>query len=172
MSKIITYIQGQLPHIDVSKWCALRDGGEEVIESILKPLELNTVVEIGTFQGVTSVLLAKYCKKLITIDIHSQADRYAIWDSMKIDNIDSYIVRDDAEKAEILKDIDFDLAFIDGNHNNVIPDIEMCRKCGRLLFDDYDDRWGVKKGIDATLSGFKVINKKNNTGAFVYYDGK
>lgn len=114
--------------------------GEKIFVDLLKKIKPKKAVEIGTFQGVSAVLLAKYSEEVFTFDIKEAPLKYKIWDYFGIRNkIKSFIVKDSEELYKKLKDLDFDLAFIDGCHdyNTVKADFENVKKCGRVIFHDY-----------------------------------
>jgi hypothetical protein len=47
-------------------------------------------------------------------------------------------VKDDAEKAALVAGLDFDLAFVDGDHDEgVAVDFDLVKRCGAVLFHDY-----------------------------------
>jgi len=131
-------------------------GGAGVIESILKGANCGTAVEIGTYKGVGAAELSQYCKRVITFDLkHGKLenagqtfDRLAFWESLGINNIDLVLVEDDAEKAMILSHMEFDFAVIDGAHDaisKVAFDFDAVKKCGSVLFHDYDRDWIPRK---------------------------
>ena len=127
-------------------------GGAGVFERVLRDKGYRTVVEIGTYRGCSAAEIAQHCRRVVTIDLaHGQLekmgepfDRDAMWKALGIDNIDLRLVCDDAEKAVVLRGLRFDLAFIDGAHDaqSVSDDFSMVRRCGRVLFHDYDRRGG------------------------------
>ncbi len=119
---------------------SLPNKGEEIITHFLKKKPIKTAVEIGTFNGVSTALLARFAEKVITIDIKDRPLKHKIWDYLKLKNIKSYIVKGNEEKKKILDNLEFDFAFIDGDHSNAQPDLELCKKCKRILFHDYDHR--------------------------------
>jgi len=118
----------------------LRDGAKR-IDGLIGNRRYSTIVEIGTFNGVTSAFLSQYCDTLVTIDINeSQVEtRRQLWENLGINNIIPYTIRNDEEKKDILKNYDYDLVFIDGGHSydEVKFDYELTCKCGRVLFHDY-----------------------------------
>lgn len=125
-------------------------GGAGVIERCMSGNGYGTAIEIGTFRGVSSAEMSRFCDRVITFDLHSgrleqlgeRFDREAFWQSLGIDNIELKLVSDDREKADIIAGLDFDFAFIDGGHDSVsvARDFEMVKRCGRVLFHDYDRR--------------------------------
>lgn len=120
--------------------------GADVLDRVMQGLCDAVVLEIGTYRGVSSAYMARRCKRVITIDLvkgqierdGDAFDRKAFWRHMGIDNIDLFLVDDDHAKAAALAPLDFDLAFIDGGAVNVADDFSLVRRCGRVLFHDYD----------------------------------
>lgn len=113
---------------------------ERLFRSLLYGKKIKVAVEIGTYNGTTTALLAHYADKVITIDVRNYIDKYPFWfDYGVYQKIDSYLVVDDKDKADLLRRIDFDFAFIDGDHmeKSVRFDLECVKKCGRVLFHDY-----------------------------------
>ena len=113
---------------------------EALIRSIFRGKKIKTAVEIGTYNGTTTALLAHYAEKVITIDIKNYVDRFPFWADYGVyEKIDSYVVKDDEDKARLLAGMDFDFAYIDGDHSErgVRADFECVKKCGRVLFHDY-----------------------------------
>lgn len=124
-------------------------GGAHVFERVLSGKGYRTVLEIGTYRGCSAAEMAQYCERVITIDLeHGKLeqmgeafDRRAFWDSLGIQNIELRLVENDAKKAKLIKGLEFDLAFIDGAHDQTVAnDFELVRRCGRVLFHDYDPR--------------------------------
>jgi len=125
----------------------IRDGGG-VLERVLAGKGYRTVLEIGTYRGCAAAELAQFCERVVTIDLkrgklesNGEAfDRHAFWRSLGVANIDLHLVADDAEKAALVAGLAFDLAFIDGAHDETVRnDFEITKRCGRVLFHDADD---------------------------------
>lgn len=106
---------------------------------LLKRLKPRLVVEIGTGRAVTTVALARIAEKVITIDIGPLPLRTAVLDFAGAHNVAQVVVSADADKALLLHELDFDVAFIDGDHSvgGCGFDFEHVSKCGRVLFHDY-----------------------------------
>lgn len=124
----------------------IRDGGG-VFERVLGGGAYRTALEIGTYRGVSAAWMAQFCERVITIDlVHGKRelngetfDREAFWRAIGVDNIDHYLVEDDAAKARLINQLDFDFAFIDGAHDcGVRDDFDLVKRCGAVLFHDYD----------------------------------
>jgi len=126
----------------------IRDGAG-VFERALSSGSFRTVLEIGTYRGVTAAYLANFCDHVITIDLlHGRMeqrgelfDRVAFWRHMGVaDKIDLWLVINDYEKRAVIQKMNFDFAFVDGAHDErVALDFELTRRCGRVLFHDADD---------------------------------
>jgi len=102
-------------------------------------IKINTAIEIGTYKGMSVAYIADFAKKVHTFDIVDYPEKYKMWDDLKVtDKITFHLVKGELDIKSILKDIDFDFAFIDGNHSyeNVKADFELVKRCGRVLFHD------------------------------------
>lgn len=125
--------------------------GEEIVTNILKGKGFGTILEIGTFRGVGAAFMSQFCDKMITMDLDSRGKKHKkfchyVWDTLEIDNIKLICIKDNAEKQEILKNLHFDFAFIDGAHDRTIKqDFEWTKKCGNVLFHDYADSGTIQK---------------------------
>lgn len=108
-----------------------------------------TAVEIGTYRGVGAAEMSQYCERVVTIDLHhgrmeqlgETHDRREFWLSLGVTNVNLVLVANDAQKREVLDALEFDFAFIDGGHDAAVADdFASVRRCGRVLFHDYDRR--------------------------------
>lgn len=103
-------------------------------------LKLGTVIEIGTFHGATAAYMAQFAKHVHTFDVRNLYDKDT-WQKLGLaDKIQFHHVKDRAEIAEIIKDIDFDFSFIDDDHSpeGVRASFEIVKRCGRVLFHDIE----------------------------------
>jgi predicted O-methyltransferase YrrM len=124
--------------------------GASVLQRLLDGKGYRTVLEIGTYRGVSAAWMAQFCDRVVTIDLaqgqmHKHApdfDRMAFWDALGIRNIDLHLVENDQAKGALINGLDFDFAFIDGDHRARGPakDFELVRRCGTVLFHDCDPR--------------------------------
>ena len=124
-------------------------GGAGVFERVMRGRAIRTAVEIGTYRGVSAAEMSQFCERVVTIDLKrgklellgEKFDRRAFWNSLGVHNIELQLVSDNDEKRRLLNALDFDFAFIDGAHDpSVADDFDMVKKCGRVLFHDYDSR--------------------------------
>jgi len=118
----------------------------EIMLSI-KPKPI-VIVEIGTYFGVSTVILASICD-VYTFDVHYYKETKYVWNKLKSQkNIYPYIVTNSSATKLLLRDKKFDFAFIDSVHDyeNAKIDFEVVKKCGRVLFHDNNDKFpGVAK---------------------------
>jgi predicted O-methyltransferase YrrM len=131
---------------------SIRDGAG-VFERLLGGGKYKRVLEVGTYRGITAAFMAQFCERVMTIDLidgrlERQPDvpnRYDIWDALGIWNIDLHLVGSKGEKAALIGRLDFDFAFVDGDHegNGPAEDFALVKRCGAVLFHDYGARNGV-----------------------------
>jgi len=115
---------------------------EYKFRNFLREKPIRCALEIGTFKGTATALLARYAERVITIDKYNFVDKFPFWTEFGVyDKIDSYVIKDEEDKADLIKNLEFDFAFIDGDHTKtgVKSDFDLVRKCGRVLFHDYYD---------------------------------
>ncbi len=107
--------------------------------TVCKVLKIKVAVEIGTFHGATAAYMAQYADKVYTFDVRNLYD-LATWKSLGLaDKIEFHLIKDREEIKEILKDIEFDFAFIDDDHTKAVVDsFNLVKRCGRVLFHDIE----------------------------------
>lgn len=124
-----------------------RFGGEvfrrsSVFHGLAKILSDNNVrgktcFEIGTWNGLTSVVLSKFFDRVVTIDIAHNQQKHDIIKHLGITNIECIDIQNNSAKAGIIADLDFDFAYLDGDHaNDTEMDWELTKHCGRVLFHE------------------------------------
>ena len=143
---------------------------KETLERLIKEHNVKTVLEIGSFVGLSTAWFAERVEKVFTIDpfdaitrinyLHGEMKEVAKnqlgnfrKNTDKYDNIFELVMT--SEQAFNHHDFDLyaDLIYIDGSHEyeDVKKDIEMWqnRATKILCGDDYTDSWpGVKKAVD------------------------
>jgi hypothetical protein len=93
--------------------------------------------EIGTWNGLTSVILSRYFDEVVTIDIAHNALKHEILKHLGITNVRCIDIADNDEKAAVAQDLDFDFAYLDGDHaHDTHEDWALVRDCGRVLFHE------------------------------------
>lgn len=151
-------------------WCLLRDRqlmqvfeqfGPEAFRrsSVLEGFEEfvkwsgfsgNTVVEIGTLKGLTAIVLSRYFRRVVTIDVVDDPQKREIAHALGIKNIGFVTVRNNAEKAAVIEAVQFDAAFVDGDHaRDTVSDTALVKRCGRVLFHEHwPAQSAVMKAVD------------------------
>ena len=122
----------------------------------LYPIEGKKVaIESGTFHGVSASLLAEYFDEVHTFEIKKGYVKDTtlhdkIWNYLGVqDKIHFHLINNDKEKEEILKGLEWNFGWVDGNHTTGTKrDFELLSKCGRILFHDYNsDKAKKQKGL-------------------------
>lgn len=125
--------------------CLGRDGESKLRALVIEALRTHraprepVIFEIGTHQGVSSVILAEY-GRVITVDVKDWPLRQSVWDHFGVSERCTFVpVHSNGHILELVKYHQFDLAFIDGNHEfeSVKPNFRAVKKCGRVIFHDY-----------------------------------
>ena len=112
-----------------------------------------TCVEIGTLKGLTALVLARYFENVVTIDIVDDADKRDIARMLGVNNIRFVTVRDNTEKERMLNAVEFDAAFVDGDHaRDTASDFQLVRRCGRVLLHEH---WAAQPAVVALVAGLE-----------------
>ena len=107
-------------------------------------------LEIGTYNGITAIILARYFEHVISVDIMDCPVKQEIADFLEVKNIDFMVVKDNKEKAEFIKSQSFDFCYMDGDHeNDTLTDWELVKHCGHVLFHEY---WSEQPSV------FELVN--------------
>lgn len=97
-------------------------------------------LEIGTFYGISAVVLSQYFDKVICVSVDNQRDRQKKFDVVNflhIRNIEFHDVENNAEKDALIKKLEFDFCYQDGDHTrDTRADFELVKRCGRILFHE------------------------------------
>lgn len=97
-----------------------------------------TCLEIGTFHGITAVVLSRYFEHVISVDVLDSKYKQPVLDHLGIKNVEFRLVADNTAKAELVKNLKFDFAYMDGDHeNDTRLDWELTKGCGTVLFHEY-----------------------------------
>ncbi len=127
------------PEDDAEVVTAMTDEAQfrAILERIHTAKPIGTTVEIGTNRGFSTMLLREFSRVVHSFDATDWPGRREIFDVFGLPFTHFHLIRDDAEKAEILAGLDFDFAFVDGNHRAPEIDFDLAKRCGRVLFHDY-----------------------------------
>lgn len=118
-----------------------------------------TCVEIGSWKGLTAVVLSRYFEEVISIDICPNEEKHAIAKFLGIDNIRFLDIKDNEEKATVINNLQFDAAFVDGDHaRDTETDFALVRRCGHVLFHEY---WEAQPAVMKLVNSLHPIVTKN-----------
>lgn len=93
--------------------------------------------EIGTWNGLTAVVLSRFFDEVVTVDIVDNPIKHRVFDHLGITNVRCEVVENNIAKAKLAASLDFDCAYLDGDHAvDTRDDFEMCRKANRILFQE------------------------------------
>jgi len=122
---------------------------DNLFAKIISDIKPKIAVEIGTYFGVSTTILASICDNVYTFDVKFYPETSKIWDLFKVKNKIVYmLVTSTDETKYILKHTNFDFAFIDSVHKyeDAKRDFNIVKKCGNVLFHDNNDNFpGIKK---------------------------
>lgn len=100
-----------------------------------------TCLEIGTYHGVTAVLLSQYFERVVCVSVDDDPNKLMKWDIVKflgIKNIEFFDCEQNEQKADIIKGLSFDFCYMDGDHtNDTHTDWALVEHCGRVLLHEY-----------------------------------
>jgi hypothetical protein len=112
-----------------------------------------TCVEIGTLKGLTAIVLARYFERVVTIDIVDDPQKREIASLLGVHNIEFHTVTDNAEKAKRIALLEFDGAYVDGDHaRDTDSDFALVRRCGQVLFHEHWPAQPAVVNLAASLS--------------------
>lgn len=143
---------------------------QATLEALIKEHNVQTVIEIGAFVGLSTVFFAQRVRNVTTVDpfdaitrvnyLNGQMKRIAqdqfdhfMRNTTGYSNITSLVATSQEAAAGPLKDKTADLIYIDGSHEyaDVKLDIELwyLRANKILCGDDYSPHWpGVRQAVD------------------------
>jgi hypothetical protein len=132
--------------------------------------KFDTILEIGSCRGASACLLSEHAEKVITIDIKEYEDAIN-YEELGITNVEHIVVKNNIEKTKIIKELEFDFAYIDGAHDEgVFLDWFLVKKCKRVLFHDYSD-WAFHYMVNLLVDSLPE-NEVTKHKPFAYWEGK
>lgn len=103
----------------------------------LNGIKGRTAFEIGTWNGLTAIILSRHFEKVVTCDIANEKLKYRLVDHLGIKNIEFVTVEDNSAKAKLARSTDFDFAYVDGDHaHDTAHDFDLVRKCRQVMFQE------------------------------------
>lgn len=141
----------------------------------LNPIPID-IIEIGTFMGMGSAVLASYARTVFTFDIWYR-NSHPLWVALELDDRINCYTGDQKFIDEVIRAIKYNpelkinFAFIDGEHKykNIKHDFEQVSFCGRVLFHDADIL-EIGKFITEEIGG-RVLSEETtpSIGTFGYW---
>lgn len=115
---------------------------EQEFRRVLEKAKPKIAIEIGTYQGASTALIAEYADIVYTIDVLKDWEdtQTKVWKACGVsDKIYRFTVHSTPLKKAIADAIRFDFAFVDGSHmmEGLKADFDLVKRCNNVLFHDY-----------------------------------
>jgi hypothetical protein len=128
-------------------------------------------IEIGTCNGLTAVVLARYFKHVTTIDIAPNPVKHEILDFLNLSRrVKCINVKDNAEKAEVVRmfmDGETEGAFVDGDHaRDTETDFALVERCGQVLFHEH---WAPQPPVVALVDRLRACGTVATAGKWALW---
>lgn len=112
------------------------------------PKRRMTCLEIGTYNGMSAIVLAQYFDRVICVSVDDKPGellKHNIVKALGITNIRFFDCASNEEKAALVRDLDFDFCYQDGDHlNDTHTDFALVKRCGRVLLHEY---WPLQPAV-------------------------
>jgi protein-L-isoaspartate O-methyltransferase len=128
-------------------------------------LKTMTCLEIGTFYGVTAVVLSQFFQRVVCVSVDEMPVqmKHDIVAHLGIQNIRFFDVQNNDEKAALVNNLQFDFCYQDGDHaHDTTSDFSLVKRCGRVLFHEYTPLQAPVHNLVHSLPKEEVI--------FAHYD--
>lgn len=172
MTVIDRVSNGCLTHDQAICFSALYVDKEEDFRQLIKKCGPHkTIIEIGTYNGISAAVLSEYAEKVYTFDVNVRSEAGTVMDFLGIKNV-IRLKSDPVKIAEILASENVTLCFIDGEHYFGQPrkDYEIVKSCKNILFHDYQEPFKDVREICDSLpvEGHEITR----AGTFFLYEEK
>lgn len=128
-----------------------------------------TCFEIGTWNGLTAIVLSRFFDRVVTVDIAHNELKHEIIGHLGIKNIRCFDVKNNEDKAAVARQFDFDCAYLDGDHaNDTQADFEIVRQCGRVLFHEC---WPWQKPVWDLVHQLPYQQVAHGGSGLAFWDG-
>lgn len=115
-------------------------------------------LEIGSWHGLTALVLSYFFEEVVSIDIYPSEMKRKIAKKYGQGEITFIDISDNREKAEKIREVKFDCAYMDGDHaKDTFSDWELVKKCGRVIFDEVWEAQAPVRKLVKSLDQKKVI---------------
>lgn len=98
--------------------------------------------EIGTWNGLTAILLSRHFDRVVSVDISRQKVKHSIIDYLRIENVEFVDIEKNEDKPFVLqkllkRGLRIDCAYLDGNHaEDTEDDWNLVKQYGRVIFHE------------------------------------
>lgn len=107
-----------------------------------------TCLEIGSYNGISALVLSQYFRRVVCVSIDDRPGellKHRIIAALGVENIDFIDAENNDEKAAIIRELNFDFCYQDGDHlNDTHSDFELSKRCGRVLLHEY---WPLQPAV-------------------------
>lgn len=107
-----------------------------------------TCLEIGTYHGITAIILAQYFKRVVCVSVDNDPEsllKHEIVKHLGIRNIQFIDLDNNSQKRQQVESLKFDFCYMDGDHtHDTHTDFELVKRCGRVLFHEY---WPIQAPV-------------------------
>lgn len=107
-----------------------------------------TCVEIGSYNGITAIILAQYFERVICVSYDPDPRhifKRDIVDYLGVTNIEFVDTQNNRQKRVFMEGAEFDFVYSDGDHtNDARTDFDLAKKCGRVLLHEY---WPIQASV-------------------------
>jgi len=123
--------------IDVFRRSAVLEGFDAFLRA--QKFTGRRCVEIGSWNGLTAIVLARYFDEVVSLDIVAREEKHEIAKFLGVKNIQFIDVRDNAQKADVIRGLDaFDAGYSDGDHaKDAASDFALLERGGRVLMHEH-----------------------------------
>lgn len=143
-----------------------RSSVTESFDAVVRALNFRgrRCVEIGSWMGLTAIVLARYFEEVISIDIFPTSEKHEIAAFLGVKNIRFLDVRNNIEKAKLIETLKFDAAYCDGDHaKDTFSDFALVQRCGHVLMHEV---WAAQPPV------MKLVRRLSDSGGVVTTKGK
>lgn len=116
--------------------------------SLTLPKKRMTCLEIGTYNGISAIVLSQYFDRVICVSVDENPGellKHRICSYLGIDNVRFFDVQNNEQKAAIVEKLDFDFCYQDGDHaHDTDADWTLVNRCGRVLLHEY---WPLQPSV-------------------------
>lgn len=125
--------------------------------------------EIGSWNGLTAVVLSRYFERVISVDIVNNPLKHEITKYLGIDTIRFLDIKNNKDKAKVAKEWEFDFAYLDGDHAaDTEDDWKLVKHCQHVLFHEC---WRQQPPVWNLVASLPQLQVSMNGDGLAYWDG-